>query len=63
MRCTMSAAGEPNWRSGRTSASARSASSPAWQSAIPHSFVPDPSRACRKAARVQEGGLGGKLVR
>jgi len=53
MRWIMSAAGEPNWRSGRTSASAWSTSSPAWQTAIPQSFVPDPSGVCRKTGCVE----------
>ena len=57
MRSIMSAAGEPNRRSGRTSASARSASSPAWQTAIPQSFV------ARAVGRMEEDGLRGKLVR
>ena len=64
MRWIMSATGEPNWRSGRTSASARSGSSPAWQIATPHSFAPDPSGACRKRSLRGElvGTLGGEVA-
>ena len=47
-----SAAGGPNSRTGFRSASAWAGSSPAWHTGRPHSFMPEPSGAWRKAAKM-----------